>query len=71
VRRSDNRYLLIAVFALCAGLVTLGAGHRPEIAIVELVLIINGMFVVADEIQGHGGISVRCSHHQGRPAASC
>ena len=27
-------------FALCAGLVTLAAGHRPEIAIVELVLAI-------------------------------
>jgi len=40
VRRSDNRYLLIAAFALCAGLVTLAAGQRPEIVIVELVLTI-------------------------------
>jgi hypothetical protein len=40
VRRSGNRYLFIAVFALCAGLVTLAVGHPKEIAIVELVLAI-------------------------------
>ena len=40
MRRSDNLYLLVAIFALCAGLVTLAAGHPQEIAIMELVLAI-------------------------------
>lgn len=40
MRQQDNLYLLVAVFSLCIGLVTLLDGQAREIGVMELLLAI-------------------------------